>query len=465
LYKIYLNRVNHPYEMREMIRMFMPSSAFEIIDKDPLETGETDFSLIIRIPNEIEDKNRGKQYLYDSLASLTGLKPEWGILTGVRPVKLAGEMIRGGLSLEETKSQLGQQYSVGPSKADLLIETWKAQQKALENPIKNSIGLYIGIPFCPSRCLYCSFPSYEATSLRTKKYLEALWKEIAFVSKEVANSGWTIESIYVGGGTPTTLSASELSCLLETVHGSFSLDEIREFTIEAGRPDTISREKLKVMRKYGVDRISINPQSMKLETLEAIGRAHLPEDIIRAFEIAREMDFTVINADLIAGLPGEELDDFMESLETIISLRPENLTVHTLAVKRASKLAEIDDEYSYHQGKRVGLMLEKGSTVLKAAGYHPYYLYRQKQMTGNHENVGYTLPGKESLYNIRIMEENQTIVAMGAGGISKVWYPEDNRLERIPNVSNYEIYIERIDEMIQRKQDHMFRIRGGYKRV
>lgn len=465
MYNIYLNHVKHPYDMREMIRMFLPSSDFEIIEEDPALIGDSEVENTIRIPDDIEDKNKGKQYLYESLSRLTGSRPEWGILTGVRPVKLAGEMIRSGLSIEDTKNRFGQEYYVAPSKADLLIETWKAQQVALGRPIKDSIGLYIGIPFCPSRCLYCSFPSYEATSKRIERYLDTLWKEIAFVSKEVNNSGWVVESVYVGGGTPTTLSASDLSQLLDRIHSSFSLSKMKEFTIEAGRPDTITTEKLKTMRQYGVDRISINPQSMKSETLKTIGRAHQPEDIIRAFDIAREMDFSVINTDLIAGLPGEELEDFIESLDTMISLKPENLTVHTLAVKRASKLAEIDDEYSYHQGKRVGDMLTKGSSIIKTAGYHPYYLYRQKQMTGNHENVGYALPGKESLYNIRIMEENQTIVAMGAGGISKVWYPEDNRLERIPNVSNYEIYIERIDEMIQRKQDHMFRIRGGNEHV
>ena len=229
-----------------------------------------------------------------------------------------------------------------------------------------------------------------------------------------------------------------------------------EFTVEAGRPDTITESKLTVLKENGVDRISINPQSMKQETLDRIGRCHRPEDVIAAFHMAQNVGFKVINADLIAGLPGEEPEDFLYSLKSVMNLEPENITVHTLAVKRASKLKEMDEDYSYRQGEKVRKMLDRGQQLLNSAGYMPYYLYRQKQMAGNFENVGYSFPGKESLYNIRIMEENQTILALGAGGISKAWYPDQNRLERIPNVSNYEIYIERIEEMIQRKKDGIF---------
>lgn len=455
MYKFFFNQVNHPYELREMIRTFLPPSSFEILEAESSEEN------LIRIPDSIRDKNKGKQYLYDQLSAITGLRPNWGILTGVRPVKLTGEFLSNGLSLQETKQKLIEEYYLNPAKAQLLLDTWDTQQQALMKSKENTIGLYIGIPFCPSRCLYCSFPSYQRKYAEIQRYLLALEKEIDFVSKEIKQKGWEIESIYIGGGTPTTLEATELSHLMKLIKNRFSLQSVREFTVEAGRPDTITKEKLEVIKSHGADRISINPQTMNKATLERIGRAHSPDDVRKAFLLARAVGFSVINADLIAGLPGEDSSIFETSLYEVLNLVPENLTVHTLALKRASKLAEIDGEYHFHQGQTVGDMLNLGSAMLKKAGYRPYYLYRQKQMTGNHENVGYSLPLKESLYNIRIMEENQTIVALGAGGISKLWYPAENRLERIPNVSNYEIYIDRIDEMIIRKQQNMFQVRGG----
>jgi oxygen-independent coproporphyrinogen-3 oxidase len=287
-------------------------------------------------------------------------------------------------------------------------------------------------------------------------YLDALEQEIRFAGEAVTKQGWYPESVYIGGGTPTTLKDQDMEKLLKTVRTSFDFERVKEFTVEAGRPDTITESKLAVLKENGVDRICINPQSMNQETLDRIGRLHRSEDVAEAFRTAQKIGFKVINADLIAGLPGEEPEDFLYSLKSIIDLKPDNITVHTLAVKRASRLKEIDEHYSYRQGEKVRLMLNSGQQILRDAGYVPYYLYRQKQMAGNLENVGYCFPGKESLYNIRIMEENQTILALGAGGISKVWYPDENRLERIPNVSNYEIYIERIEEMIQRKKDGIF---------
>lgn len=287
------------------------------------------------------------------------------------------------------------------------------------------------------------------------EYLNALLREITAVGTYLSNKGWYPESIYVGGGTPTILSAGEMRALLTCIENNLDMTQIKEITVEAGRPDTIDREKLEGLKEAGVERISINPQSMKSDTLDLIGRNHEPETIIEAYKIARNTGFPIINMDLIAGLPGEKLCDFQSSLNRILDLHPENITIHTLAVKRASKLKTIDAEYSYRQGELVKEMLDYGQDILKKSGYSPYYLYRQKQMTGNLENVGYALPGTESIYNIRIMEENQNIIAMGAGGISKFIYPEENRLERIPNVSNYEIYIERIDEMINRKLKHI----------
>jgi len=264
------------------------------------------------------------------------------------------------------------------------------------------------------------------------------------------------ESIYIGGGTPTTLNAEQLDGLMKHVNEAFDVSKIREFTVEAGRPDTIDKDKLEVIRNNGGDRISINPQTMKNETLEIIGRSHKSEDIIKSFEEAHEVGIPCINADLIAGLQGEDENDFAASLLKMIELGANNITVHTLSVKKASRLIEEDKYFHFKQAEVVRKQLAVGRKILKEHGYRPYYLYRQKNMAGGLENTGYCKDDLLSPYNIRIMEEEQTIVALGAGGISKRYYPEENRLERVPNVTNYQIYIERLDEMIQRKEDNLF---------
>jgi oxygen-independent coproporphyrinogen-3 oxidase len=280
--------------------------------------------------------------------------------------------------------------------------------------------------------------------------------EISFTAEQMKRKGWFPESVYIGGGTPTTLTAEQLDGLLRHVVSAFDLSGLQEFTVEAGRPDTITADKLRVIRDYNVGRISINPQSMNAKTLERIGRKHKPDDIVEAFRLARDAGVPMINTDVIAGLPEEETEDFVLTLEQVLALQPENITVHTLALKRASKLKEIDSEYNYKQGKRVRAMLDRAKEMLDRAGYKPYYLYRQKQMTGNFENVGYAKGNTAGIYNIRIMEEAQTIVALGAGAISKAYYPGENRLERVANVSNYEIYIERLNEMLKRKEEYLF---------
>ena len=456
MYRIYFNRVKQVYGLAEMVRMFLPTSSFTILDDDPWDdTSLTAGDILIRIPDAITMNDDGKRYLYDCLQEYTGRSLEWGIHTGVRPVKLAGELLAAGNTPAEVIDILTGQYYLSREKAELLLSIRNTQLQYLTRK-EGAIGVYIGIPFCPTRCVYCSFPSNQVSYDKIPPYLDALKREIRFAGDAAAKHGLYAESVYIGGGTPTTLTDEDLNQLLEVVRKHFDLSRVREFTVEAGRPDTITESKLIVLRENGVDRISINPQSMKQETLEAIGRCHRPEDVISAFKAAQDIGFKVINADLIAGLPGEEPGDFLDSLNRIIALSPENITVHTLAVKRASRLKEMDEDYSYHHGGKVRDMLDLGREALYEHGFIPYYLYRQKQMAGNLENVGYSLPGKEGIYNIRIMEENQTILALGAGGISKVWYSDENRLERVPNVSNYEIYIERIEEMIQRKKEGIF---------
>lgn len=478
MFKIHLSQVKNKYEFEELVKVFLKSGEYRLIEPDDTDDvaiqadsgntdGNNDGVIEIRVPDfpkdsehgkkEKDSKNQIKRFLYQELQRYTGEAPDWGILTGVRPVKLAGELLQREGSEAKAREILILDYYITEEKADLLMDIVRYQGKLLRPSPPEAVGLYIGIPFCPSRCVYCSFPSNLAKAEGIASYLSVLHQEISFTAEHMKQKGWYPESIYIGGGTPTTLTADQLDELLVHVTGAFDLNNLREFTVEAGRPDTITAEKLNVIKQRGAQRISINPQSMNVPTLERIGRAHRPDDIVEAFRLAREAGIPMINTDVIAGLPEEDTDDFVHTLEQVLSLAPENITVHTLALKRASKLKEIDSEYNYKQGKRVRAMLDRAKEMLDQAGYEPYYLYRQKQMTGNFENVGYAKGDTAGIYNIRIMEEAQTIIALGAGGISKAYYGGENRLERIPNVSNYEIYIERLDEMLQRKKENLFK--------
>jgi oxygen-independent coproporphyrinogen-3 oxidase len=399
------------------------------------------------------DKNAIKRFIFDSLAEGCGLgarRPEWGILTGVRPVKLFGELAAAN-GFEAARAIMRGSYYVSEKKLGLLTRIHDFQRRHIGAPPKGSVGLYIGIPFCPTRCEYCSFPSNQKPYGEISQYLGALRSEILAVSGGMEKKGLYAETVYIGGGTPTTLNEEDLDGLLGLVNQCFRTPALHEFTVEAGRPDTVTEGKLASMARHGVTRISINPQSMNSGTLSAIGRDHSPEDIHRAFAAARRAGLPVINADIIAGLPDEEEGGFEESLNELIGLGPDNITVHTLAVKRAARLKENDSEYSYSRAHAASLMLGAAERALSAADYGPYYLYRQKQTAGNLENTGYTKGALPCLYNVRIMEENQSIVALGAGASSKAYYPEENRLERVFNVSNYEIYIERLPEMLERK--------------
>ena len=402
------------------------------------------------------DKDAVKRQIYRDLQALTGKQPKWGILTGIRPVKMTGELVRKTGDVSEVKKILANEYLMSQEKADLALEIYNYQQEITGIPKMGSMSLYLGIPFCPTRCLYCSFTSNQVKKTEIDRYLEALFHEIEFAGKGVKNDGYEIESIYIGGGTPTTLDEKQLELFLQKIRENFDMSKVKEFTVEAGRPDTITANKLEVMKHYGVDRISINPQSMKQETLDIIGRAHTVDDVERAFALARENGPEIINTDLIAGLPGESFADFKHSLQRIIEFGAKNITLHTLAVKRASRLKEMDGEFNYRNENLREEMLSYAMKTLRQNEYRPYYLYRQKHTSGNTENIGFCKDNAASVYNIRIMEEAQSILALGAGGISKIWFPRENRLERVANVSNYEIYINRIDEMIERKEKGFF---------
>lgn len=452
MFSIKIENYEKKYLLEELIKVFLRPDQYRLLSDD--EAAEED-TIIFNEMNS-SDRNEIKREIYDKLSELTGKKPEWGILTGIRPVKLYGELsVENGR--DEAENILRHKYYIDGEKLKLISDIYDIQIDFCGQAPEKSACVYIGIPFCPTRCVYCSFASNQVEDSEIARYVDALLEEISYVGNRMKKVGIYPESIYIGGGTPTTLTAEQLEVLVRTVYDSFDTEKLLEFTVEAGRPDTITPEKLKVLKDLGVHRISINPQSMKKKTLELIGRNHSPEDIENAFEIANKAGFNNINADIIAGLPEEDTADFVDTLKQVIAMNPSNITVHSLAVKRASKLKDINPDFHYNQAEIVSEMLQAGRKILHEAGYRPYYLYRQKHMAGAYENVGYAKPGTECIYNIRIMDEHQHNIAMGAGGITKVYFPKENRLERVPNVYNYEEYINRIDEMINRKELNLFK--------
>lgn len=404
-------------------------------------------------PHKLQYKNAMKRCLYHILSDVTNRSLPWGILTGIRPTKLVYELLEKCEEEEAIYQHMKEEYLCSDHKIGMSIDIARREEQLLkEINYQNGYSLYIGIPFCPSTCLYCSFTSYSITKYSdyVEKYLEALAKEICFAA--TCLTGKKLTTVYFGGGTPTTLSAEQLDRLLGLVREKFDFTQVKEFCVEAGRPDSITREKLEVLKKWGVSRISINPQSMQQKTLDLIGRKHTVEQIKEAFALARDTGHDNINMDIIIGLPGENPNDVADTLTQIKALNPESLTVHTLAIKRAARLNIEKENYSDMKASEVPQMLEQTIHFAKENAYLPYYLYRQKNMADNLENIGYARYGKEGLYNILIMEEQQTILALGAGGMSKFVFHQENRIERVDNVKSVTDYISRIDEMIARKQ-------------
>lgn len=401
-------------------------------------------------------KNAMKRFLYQLLSRASHKILPWGILTGIRPAKLVYEMLETGEEETVIRSRMKKEYYCSDAKITLSLRIAKREAELLnEIDYKNGYSLYIGIPFCPSTCLYCSFTSYSITKYSdyVEEYIKALEKEIAYGATCFPDKKLT--TVYFGGGTPTTLTAEQLDRILGLVKKQFDFTNVKEFCVEAGRPDSITREKLEVLKKWDVNRISINPQSMQQKTLDLIGRKHTVEEIKEAFKLAREIGHDNINMDIIIGLPGETPEDIADTLEQIKALNPESLTVHTLALKRAARLNIEKENYADLKASKVPEMQEVTFRYAEENDYLPYYLYRQKNMADNLENIGYSRHGKEGLYNILIMEEQQTILALGAGGMSKIVFHDENRIERIDNVKSVTDYITRIDEMITRKRDFL----------
>ncbi len=399
----------------------------------------------------LEEKRQLKRLIkrcaYKLFKQVTGRQPAWGSLTGIRPTRLYYQQMESGKSRDEARSALSELFDLSDEKLDLLDEIISAQEGLIHRPL-NACDLYIGIPFCTTRCAYCSFSSGEIGNGKlVEPYLTALFHEIDLCSAMARDMGLNIRIGYIGGGTPSSLTTSQLDRLLS--HMQLRFGEMEELTVEAGRPDTLDREKLAMLRSHPVTRISINPQTMNDETLRVIGRAHTAQQTIDAYELARSLGFDDINMDVIAALPGEDFAMFRHTLDTIRSLEPDSLTVHTLAIKRSSKLHE--QKYQQQEAD-VARMVELGRETAHAMGMRAYYLYRQKYMAQNLENVGYAKKASVCRYNIDNMEETTSVLALGAGGISKCVMRQEEKILRAPNIANIEQYIARVDEMVERKK-------------
>ncbi len=475
---IYLKEEFYAYDAFHITKAFFPD---EEIKQHILP--EQEELLLIRIGEEViagirdaigdlkkDKKSFVNKSIYEALHRYTGKELAWGILTGVRPTKLTMKKVEEGCKDEEIVAWFRENYMVTEKKARLGVEIAKREKELLERlDYENGYSLYVGIPFCPSICSYCSFSSYPLHEWEGKvdAYLDALCKELTFVGE--ASKEKKLNTVYIGGGTPTTLTAEQMDRLLTHMEHTFSYDDLQEFTMEAGRPDSITKEKLEVLRKHGISRISVNPQTMQQKTLDIIGRKHTVQDVADIFHMARELGFDNINMDLIAGLTGEHFSDMEDTLRQIKELEPDSLTVHSLAIKRAARLGKTEGyKERLSPAEELEQMIELAAKYAKEMYLFPYYLYRQKNIAGNFENVGYAKVDKAGIYNILIMEEKQSIVAAGAGASTKIVLPKGKEIPdkktgdlknivRVENVKDVTEYITRIDEMIERKGEWLWR--------
>ncbi|HIT02056.1 MAG TPA: coproporphyrinogen dehydrogenase HemZ [Candidatus Enterenecus merdae] len=401
---------------------------------------------------------------YDAGVQALGAAPPWGALTGVRPVKLPTRMLAAGAGQDEALSALIQQYRVRPDRAQLALACAQAALEIRQSLPRDELSLYLGIPFCPTRCAYCSFISSDVrgTLALVEPYVDALCREIALAGSLLSGAGLRLSTVYMGGGTPTTLSAGQLDRVLTAARRHLPMDRCREFTVEAGRPDTITGDKLRVLRAHGVQRISINPQTMDDSILCTLNRGHTADEIRQAMALAEDQFGGLVNMDLIAGLPGDSPDGFAHTLEQVLTLSPANLTVHTLALKKGARLREASGGLCAPEA--VAQMLLAAQERLSAAGYQPYYLYRQKYMSGSFENVGWCLPGTRCDYNVLMMEELQTVLALGAGGITKLVNPDTGRITRLSNPKYPKEYLaggDRLEAHLRQAADFQRRLAQG----
>lgn len=472
---LYVKNHNFHFELENLTRLFFPNEKITVIrdfsepqppciytevsDKITISVNIGSFNKSETAVKKLTDDDNelvSAQLLYKLLCDFTGLTQPWGILTGVRPVKLLRRLAEES-SEEQAVKKFEKDFFVSNEKIALSRETEHNERKILELSKPESFSLYVGIPFCPSRCSYCSFvmASIERAEKLIEPYTKLLCEEIKRTAKIANKLGLRLETVYFGGGTPTTLSAEQLDTVLRTVNNSFDMSTCREFTVEAGRPDTIDIAKLFALKENKVDRISINPQTVNDEVLKTIGRKHTAQQFFDAFELARKCGFDNINTDLIAGLPTDTPESFKNSLDSIVRLNAECITVHTLCMKRASRLTTEGVTLDLQQARDAREMLAYTQNILGQNEYIPYYMYRQSRMVGNLENVGWSKKGFESLYNVYVMDETHTILACGSGGVTKLKRNNPDYLERIFNFKYPYEYIDRFDELIQRKSGIM----------
>ena len=473
---------DYKYELEGIMKLFIPASLFTHIYSDKIETDDdfvfarerkfNNYTLLYVIASYkgkclhkshiIRPSDKGldadcelimSRLLYMLMQRLTGKSSGWGVITGIRPVKRVNAMISEGLNKTEISEILKTKYLCSDEKCELSYLTAQIQKKALDELPQNSFSLYISVPFCPTRCSYCSFvsQSVEGTMKLIPEYINKLCEEIRYTGSLVKRLGLRPDTVYFGGGTPTTFTAPQLERIMKTISESFDMSALREYTVEAGRPDTITEEKLRTIKALGCKRISINPQTLNDKVLETIGRKHSTAQFYESYELARKVGFECVNTDIIAGLPSDTVESFKHTIDELIRLSPENITVHTLSIKRSARINQSHDRTVLDNP--ASEMVSYASKKLLEAGYCPYYLYRQKNMLDNLENIGWTKNAHESLYNIYIMEEVQTILAMGAGASTKLVDIENKRLERVFNYKFPLEYNKHFDLMLKKKDE------------
>lgn len=475
---VYFINNTYKYETEAVLKLFCPLERFTFVQDAPPEKssdiiiievgsnlrayaniGGTDCEITepLREETDKEREFRLCKMLFTALTKITGITPEWGCLTGVRPIKVVNGLISKGCDMESVCAYLHEKYCVNRRKSELAYLTAVTQRPALEALEPESYSLYISIPFCPSRCSYCSFVSHSIQSKSAARliprYVESLCREISELGEIMRDKKMFCKTVYIGGGTPTAFSAAELKKIMETIAKTIDISKICEYNVEAGRPDTVTEEKLRTIKGCGATRISVNPQTMNDSVLEAAGRRHTAAQVVECFELARRLGFDNINMDTIAGLPGDSLQSFKNTLDRLISLDPESITVHTLTVKRSAALSGEADKMrpKFFDSGELSETVNFAFDRLTSSGYSPYYLYRQKNTVGNLENVGYSKAGSEGLYNIYIMEEAQNILACGAGGSTKLIDKATGKIQRFFNYKYPYEYISRYEEMTKYK--------------
>lgn len=475
---IYFENNSYKYEVEAVMKLFCPLESFEFVFDG--EYDDTDDSLLVCVSDKLtvsaklgEKKQAAEaplcpeserelalcRMIYTVMSQLTGVSPEWGCLTGIRPVKKVNVLISEGCDKDGVYERLHEKYFISRRKSDLSYLTAITQSPALQSLDPKSFSLYVAIPFCPSRCSYCSFVSHSIRSKGAKElipqYVEMLCKEIEEMGEILKGKNTFCDTVYIGGGTPTSLSAAQIEKIMKTIEKSIDISRIREYTVEAGRADSITEDKLIAIRDNGATRISINPQTMQDGVLKAIGRQHTAAQFEECYSLARRLGFDNINTDTIAGLPTDTFEGFKDTIDRLIELDPESITVHTLTVKRSAELFKTAESFraGYLTDDSVSRMVNYAFDSLTEKGFMPYYLYRQKNTVGNLENVGYAKQGKEGLYNIFIMEEAQNILACGASGSTKLIDPETGKITRYFNYKYPYEYISRYEKMMGYKPE------------